>query len=218
MNCSDVRDNLPAFLYGDLPAADREMLDKHLTACPACRGELAALQQVRRLLAAVPAPTVTVDLVRLYGEAAQRQASRARRWRRVAVAVGVAAAALVVFALLPALEVRVDAHQIVVRWGAPPAVEMPPMLVQAPTPSPPPAETRPAPAVEEQVQLLSQLIQALATDVQDRDRQQQQELARLQERLQYVQQQTLQQWTATKTQVDALDTAVFVLPRKGPLP
>jgi anti-sigma factor RsiW len=211
MNCSDVRARLPALLYGDLGPEEKARLDQHLTACPACRRELAALSQVRRLLEAVPAPAVEVDLPQLYHQLADRQASRARCWQRAAVALG-GVAALVALALGLHLEVRLEAHQVVLRWGAPPA------LPQVQGPRAAAAEAPLLAAVEEQVQVLSQLIHALESDVQGRDRRHQGELARLRERLEEVRQQSLRQWTATKHQLDALDTALFVLPKKGALP
>ena len=57
---------------------------EHLAGCPACR-----LKQTRPwrnwpMLDDVPAPPVTIDLPRLYREAASQQARRLRRWRTVA--------------------------------------------------------------------------------------------------------------------------------------
>ena len=50
MNCSQVRELLPVLLYGDVSAADKIHLEKHVDECAACRREFAALQGVRRLL------------------------------------------------------------------------------------------------------------------------------------------------------------------------
>jgi anti-sigma factor RsiW len=169
MTCADVRADLPAYLHGDLDKQAAGRLETHLAACPACRREREAFDQLGRLLDAVPAPAVQVDLPRLYRAAAEWQWRRARRWRRVAAAVGAAAAALLVVAFGLRLEVRADGHQLTLRWGAPPA--------PAPAPAPPPA------VAPEQLQVLSELIHALATDVDARDRRQADELVRLQGRL-----------------------------------
>src|SRR5262249_20849602 len=124
-NCHQTREALPALLYGDLPPDEATAVRHHLAECPACRAEQAALQQVRSLLDAAEPPAVAVDLPRLYRAAVQRQEKQLRRWRRLAcAALAAAAMLLLVFGLK--LEVRLEQHQLVLRWGAPPApVPMP---------------------------------------------------------------------------------------------
>ena len=50
MSCSPERAALPALLYSDLEPAAAATLRAHLAACPECRREYAALEQVRGLL------------------------------------------------------------------------------------------------------------------------------------------------------------------------
>src|SRR5262245_7783395 len=198
MNCSQARDRLPGLLYGDLPAAEAAAVEDHLAGCPACRNEHAALRGVRRALDALPAPPVEVDLPRLYRAEADRRARQLRRWRRAAVALAGAAAVLLLVVGLR-LELRVEAHQLVVRWGTPP-------------PAPPPvarAEARPDRATQEQVQLLGELVHALAGDLEARDQRQRGELRRLQAQLERLRWQSEQRWAATEDNVSALYTAHF---------
>src|SRR5580704_683973 len=112
MNCTDARSLLPGLLYGDLSAGMAAPLREHVAHCPACRQHLAELDAQRRALDDVPTPDVQIDLAQLYRDAADRQARRLRRWRRTALALGaVAAVLLLIFGLR--LEVRVEAHQVV---------------------------------------------------------------------------------------------------------
>ena len=46
--------DLSAYLDGELPAAERGELKRHLQACAACRGEVTALEKVKSALAAGP--------------------------------------------------------------------------------------------------------------------------------------------------------------------
>src|SRR5438105_2559886 len=89
MNCDLVRDKLALLLYGDVGAAEKAELEKHLAECAGCRRELRLLGDVRRLLNSQRTPDFRIDLPLLYRQAAARQV---RRWRRVAILVtGVAA-------------------------------------------------------------------------------------------------------------------------------
>jgi hypothetical protein len=207
MNCTDARPHLPALLYGDLAPAEARAVEQHLAGCPACRQQYAELRQLRRALDAVPAPSVQVDLPAVYREAAARQARQARRWRRAALACA-ALAALVLLAFGLRLQVRVDAHQFVLRWGDVPEVT---------APSPPSrAEESPALAdLERRLQLASSLIHALADDVEARDAHQQELLKRLQRRLDAHQLQDNARWNEARRDIAALYTAQFGSPGKG---
>jgi anti-sigma factor RsiW len=192
-DCTRTREALPALLYGDLPAHEEPALLQHLALCPACRAEQAALRRAREALDILPAPTVQVDLPALYREAERRQETRLRRWRRLATAaVAVAAALLAVFVLR--LQVHLGPSQITVSWGAPRPAAQPPA---PPAPAPEPVSVA-------EVQFLEDLVHALAADVADRDRRQQQALLWLQGRLDVLQGQTQQRWTATQRDVSGL--------------
>jgi hypothetical protein len=214
MNCAEARNRLPGLLYGDLPRGEASALRAHLAACPACRQELAALEGVRRALDTVPAPAVQVDLPRLYREAAARQVRRAGRWRWAAVACGAAAAVLLIVLGLR-LEVRVEAHQLVVSWGAAPEKDVP--VPPAPAPRADRSEPPPSPEVEERLRVLSELIHALADDVAARDQQQEQRVDQLRARLDDLQRQGNRRWSEMDRNVAALYAAHF-LAKKGEKP
>jgi predicted anti-sigma-YlaC factor YlaD len=219
MNCADVRARLPALLYGDLSADEAGRVRDHLAGCPSCREEQAAFAGVRRLLGAVPAPAGTVDLPRLYRDAAEQHRRRLRRWRRIALASLAAAAAVVLAVLLSRLEVRLDGNQLVLRWGAAP----PESPVPAPPPQPrepPVAVAPPAPAteVEEHLRLLSEAVRALSDDADQRDERRQQEVARLRAQVLALQQQMIELRLATEKDVAALYAAQFPPKQKGASP
>jgi anti-sigma factor RsiW len=119
MNCDDLRHRLPDLAWDALEPDEGAAITAHLRDCPGCRRELEDLRQVRGLLDAAPTPPVQVDVAAVYRAAAADAALRSRRWRRVALAACVAAAALLLV-LVGRLEFRLEAHQFVVRWKAPP--------------------------------------------------------------------------------------------------
>lgn len=210
MTCTEARALLPLLIYDGLDAEEAAVLRGHLAACPDCRREHDALRGVGRLLD-VPAPRVEVDLPRLYRTLAEQEAQRARRWRRVALALGAVAALLLVsFGLR--LEVRLEAGQMVVRWGQPPA----PVAV-APAPAPPAPQLTQvvlSPETEARLRLLSELIQALDQDAESRDQRYQEQITSLEKQLQALQWQANQRWSLTEKNVAAL----YFLARKGEEP
>src|SRR3954470_1927991 len=120
MNCTEARTALIDLVGGTLPENRRQHLETHLLACPCCRAERDTLQEATALLRAAPAPAVQVDVTALYREAARREQKRLRRWRRAALAVGGVLAALLALTVGLNLDVRLERHQLVLRWGAPP--------------------------------------------------------------------------------------------------
>jgi hypothetical protein len=203
MNCADARELLPLCAYDDLPADRRASLDRHLAGCPICHRELAELREVRSLLDATPAPLIQVDVAEVHRCAAADAARRVRRWRRLAVA-GLAAAAALLLVVWSGLECRVEGHQFVLRWGAPPPAPEPPPpapIVQAKPTLPPEAEAR--------LRLLSELVNALAADAAQRDASQRAEVAALQARLDRLRQQDLARWATLERDVRALYNAHF---------
>lgn len=225
MRCAEVRPCLPLLVSGDLGPTQATEVKEHLRTCTACRSEQASLGQLRPLLDAVPVPAVRIDLPRLYREAAERQQRRLRRWRRAAAVSLAAAAAAVLFALGLALEVRVEAHQVVVRWGTLPPVpdaapaplpDVPPRVVEGPVRETGPAW--PAAETEEQLRLLTELTQLLASDLERRDGRQRTEIARLQVRLMALERQMVQWRLATDKDVAAVDAGSFIPHGKGTSP
>ena len=54
MNCQRVQDNFIDYQDGSLPADESAQLRAHLTSCPTCQREWAALQEMTRKLDALP--------------------------------------------------------------------------------------------------------------------------------------------------------------------
>ena len=178
---------------------------------------------VRRLLAAIPAPPVEpVDVAAIYREAAAVQARSARRWKRAACAGALVAAAVLLAAVLPKLEVKVTGTEFVVRWGTPDA---PPIV-------PPPVQVLPAPDStilaklaeldarfahaanhDKKLKDLEDLLLTLAVDVDDRDGKRKTDLAALARDLRQLRADTrFHQEQAEKTNA-AFYTAIFDKPR-----
>jgi hypothetical protein len=64
-----TQETLLAFLSGELARGEREAIDRHLSGCPACRSEVDAVEELRRLAA------------RVFGSMPARVQRRARRAR-----------------------------------------------------------------------------------------------------------------------------------------
>ncbi len=213
MNCDAARNFLPGLLYGDSSPEEAGQVQAHLDGCAACRAEQASLARTRRLLDAAPVASANVDVARLYREAAALQERRLRCWRRLAVATLAAAAAVVLLALAPRLEVRCEAHQFVVRWGETPAPE-PPALAP---PEPPivVASAPPSAEVEGRLRLLGDLVQALSNEVEARDGRRQQDMAALEAQVLALRRQAGELRLAVEKDVAALYTAQFPETKKG---
>ena len=63
MNCSEFEQNLPLLLYDELPEEKRAVLDLHLSACAHCRGQLAELKALDRVLKQRPSPGPSPELI-----------------------------------------------------------------------------------------------------------------------------------------------------------
>jgi hypothetical protein len=219
MNCADARARLAALLYGDLPDGEARDVRHHLGRCDSCRNEYAALADVGRLLDAVPAPAVTVDLAGLYREAAARQSRRLRRWRRVAWASLAAAAAVVLTLLLSRVELRLDANQVSVRWGAAPAPPEP--LPPAPHPEPRVIAVTQAAStteIEQQLRLLNEVVQTLSNDADSRDERHRNEIDRLRAQVTALQRQLADLRLATEKDVADLYATQIPEKEKGASP
>jgi len=211
MNCSAIRNRLPLLLYDDLCPVETANIEKHLAACAACQREFEALQGVQQNLGLLAAPTVQIDLTRFYRRAAALQERGRRRWRRLAFATVSAAAILLGCVLTLRLEARVEGHQFVLRWGSPPEgqnVVAPPAQDAKPEIARTVEKLPVAAATEEQIRLLSELIHALADNVQSVERREQQDTAQLQTRLLALQHQNAQRWSALERTVESLYQSV----------
>jgi hypothetical protein len=205
MTCAQIRDHLPSLAYGDVPAEGVTALEAHLAGCAACRRHLAELRALRPLLDKVAAAAPAVDLPVLYENAADRQERYLRRWRRLAIGSMTAAAVLLIVLGLR-LEVRVQAHQVVVRWGRL-AEEVRPQEVATAVPAAMPPAIQPLQTAVKDLEILRQLIHALADNVDSRDRMHQDDLRDLQEQIQTLQERVERHWAATQRVLTAATTA-----------
>jgi hypothetical protein len=108
-DCGRIRNELAAYLYGELAGEGNAALEQHLARCAACRDELAALRETRKLLARWETPRAGEDPRRLARSIAQlarveeRSSPRARRGRLVrwsAILSGAAAALVFTLSVL----------------------------------------------------------------------------------------------------------------------
>ena len=202
MTCCEIRERLPLLAYGDLAEAEKKTAEAHLAGCASCREEYAALGRVRELLDAPRAPAAQVDVGAIYRQAAETQRQRVRRWRRWALAGMAVAAALFIALAVWNLEIRFEGHQMVVRWGAP---------AEAPAPAPPQIIVRekiaPVEVTVADLQLVKDLLYAVMADMDARDTRHKEGLAVVRVRLDLMQRQALDRWTATQRLVSLLHTA-----------
>ncbi len=62
MTCTEIRENLAAYLDGEIEGASRRAMDSHLSGCSACLGEKRAQAAAWRLLDLDDAPAVPAGL------------------------------------------------------------------------------------------------------------------------------------------------------------
>jgi hypothetical protein len=159
-----------------------------------------------------------VRLPQLYAALHRRSQRRARRWRWAALFALATAAGLAFLALSMRLEMRVEQHQLVVRWGTVPAEPPPALPTERETDVLPPGEAgdlRAGPDMAEQVALLSQIVRTLVRDGQNQEQQRKDEIARLQARLDDLQRRTDHRLTDAEKDLRTLYKAQFVLREKG---
>lgn len=211
MKCTDVRAALPLLIYGESSPQDAA-LREHLADCPDCRREYVAVDGVRRLLNDAAFPRIAVNLPQIHRALAERQLRRVRRWRRAAVAFG-ALAAVLLLAIGLRLELRLEASQLVVRWGDPPSggTGVPPVAGLDRRPA---APATPPESIEAELRVLSDLIHALKQDADERDQFCGERLDRLEKHVRALQSQSDRRWSATEENVAAL----YLLSRKGEKP
>ncbi len=212
MNCPDARNELAALLYGELDARQLSAIRQHAAECPKCRTEIEGLEHARKLLdAASPPPAVHVDAAAILRSEAERQLLRLRRWRRWTLAASAAAAALLVLAVGFKLELRVEAHQLVLRWGAPPVSEAAPVQAAAF----PQVTADSDAAMQAQLVTLTRLAQGLIETTGDRDAKHRKELQQLRDGLRDLERQAGLRLRAIDRDVTALYAAVFGVNKKG---
>jgi hypothetical protein len=203
MQCDAVRTLLPLHVYGDLADSERMAIEGHLTGCLACQQDLAEFQRLRETLSALPAPERHVDVGQIYSLQTLRRRKQTRRWQMAALA----AIAVTVFVLFMRLEIQVNAGQLVIRWGRPEPIAVVEKPAAVPAPAPAPAE--PNREMMERLQVMNDLIHALADSIETGDRQRREDLQRLQVELAAIQRRSQRQFDETQNEVDALYTAQF---------
>lgn len=123
--CTDAcKESLIAFVYGELPRDEQRAFDAHLSACAACRDEVAGLRAVRDDLLAW-APPECRDLPSSWAVEPRVAVTPMDRMRSWAPAFGLAAAATLVLAAAASianLDVRYDDQGLAVRTGRAAAV------------------------------------------------------------------------------------------------
>jgi len=87
MRCRAAKSRIAAYLYGDLPAKEREAFEAHAAQCAKCRGELEMTRRALGLMPAEPAPPVPEaqreEMLRSVRRAIRTAAAaqeRTRRW------------------------------------------------------------------------------------------------------------------------------------------
>jgi len=208
MRCAEVQNILSQLLYADLTPDQRQGVEEHLGSCPKCQVEFAGLKNLKGLLDQLPVPLVRVDVAQIYRESQMRQERRARRWRRAAMAL-TGIAALLALAMVLKMEIRADGKQLVLTWGAA-AVEAP--ANQAAPPSqvasaPGEATNEKRDVTKDDLNLMRDLIHALAADADNRDHRLQESLAGLENQLARMDRQAQERWAATVRYVAATTLA-----------
>lgn len=103
MDCSQVREDIPAHFSGDLPRAELEAIGAHLATCDACMAEARAHQSSISLLKALPEISPSDDFRTRLFDAIDREPARVKRtpihpkfalWIRFAAAASVLVAAV----------------------------------------------------------------------------------------------------------------------------
>ena len=95
----DELDQLSAYLDGELEESERARLDAHLPGCAECRTTIDALRATLTDLKALPEPVPTEQDSWALRSAIARARKPSKRWPRIAVAAGTAAAAVIAFAV-----------------------------------------------------------------------------------------------------------------------
>ena len=113
---------------------------------------------------------------------------------------------------------RLDAHQLTLRWGGAPAAEAVPPPRGPDVPPPEALQERASADMERRLELMSNLIHALNEDLEERDAQQRQALRRVQARLDELQFQGNARLGEAERNIAALYTAQFGPTKKGERP
>ncbi len=195
MNCDQAQTLLVQRDIEPVPEEQRRLLEQHLASCPRCKQAAQEIREVRRLLDLAPAPALHVDLPDLYRRAADDERRSRRRWRRAALILSAAAAVLLILLALR-FEWRWTEGQLIIGWRLPPAAH--PNLEESKQPAGVPPE------VASELQLLKDLVRALASEVDERDQERQLALASLEQRVDAMTAASQLRWNTMQDSVRAL--------------
>ncbi len=201
MKCDEIRELLPLHAYGELSDAQLRIVDAHLADCSVCRTEATAFRKIRETLNAAAPEPVRTDLEKVYRAEASKRRNKERRWQFAATLL--AAAILVVLAIR--LDVRINQRQMIIRWG----VVEPEAVVQQFEPKVPASDRVLQPEFEQRIRTMSELIQALAANVEASDRERQDQILKLKLELAAMNRQSQERMTETERDLSALYAAHF---------
>ncbi len=116
----DSKELLVGFLYDEIDPVSKRTFERHLKTCAACRDELAELGATREQIALWAPPDADLGFRIVRGPAEPAPAPSRSRWFSFSPAWGLAAAAIIMFAIGAAianLDVRYGSDGLVVRTG-----------------------------------------------------------------------------------------------------
>lgn len=84
MNCAEIKDELSAYIDGELPPARRADVEAHVAGCPQCRQQVAELRQLAAGVAAMPKMQPAPQfLAEVRGKLARGERPESRPWQDV---------------------------------------------------------------------------------------------------------------------------------------
>jgi anti-sigma factor RsiW len=127
VNCTEVKDHLVEFVYGELTPPAREEVERHVADCSLCQSALRELRGAQRTLSALASADAVIPAAsdaRLVAGMVLRQDRIRSRWQRIAL-WSVTAAAILLLTYLASLRIEFHATHIVLAWGARPSSAAP---------------------------------------------------------------------------------------------
>lgn len=124
MKCTDAQAKLLDLLYEELPETEQSAVCEHLAACGSCRSRWDELVEARNLLNRADTESISprIDVLGISRRSTRRAERATVRWRRIAAAAGVVAAAIVC-AMFAGLRVEAHRSRVALAWGPPEPVQ-----------------------------------------------------------------------------------------------
>ena len=92
MNCESIKELLAGYQDGELDRDQRDMVEKHLADCPACREELARLDKVKEVTNKVQFNDLPLEVWEGYWQGIYRRIERGLGWIFLSIGVIILAA------------------------------------------------------------------------------------------------------------------------------